>query len=65
MQCLTCKWFDITYHLENNATDENDQLSFCNWPKEWLPYSLRYGALERLMVAPTDGAGCFQHEERE
>lgn len=56
--CATCRWYEP---LLPEDTAE-DALGTCEWPAERLPYSLRRGNRERVMVSPTDGETCWCYE---
>lgn len=66
-ECGNCKWFEHAWWDTENTRDDwlNPVLGFCEWPKDRLPYSLRYGNRERMMVEPTDGdtCSCFEHPD--
>jgi len=59
--CGNCKWFE----WPEWQTEDEDDYAFCRWPSSNLPYSLRYGARERLMIHFNDGADCYCFEVKE
>ncbi len=59
--CAACRWFNADYAPDDNL---EDSLGLCEWPAKRLPYSLRYGARERMAVRPIDGTTCPCWEPR-
>jgi hypothetical protein len=59
--CGTCKWLLLDYLYDT----PEESLGFCEWPADRLPYSLRYGNRERMMVSPVDGRNCNAYEAKE
>ena len=63
MTCGNCKWFEPVIDGETAAQMSYDDVAFCMWPYDRLPFSLRYGNRERTMVTKLDGVGCAGFEE--
>lgn len=53
--CGACRWFGGEFVSKD---DPESSIGHCHWPAERLPYSLRYGNRERMMVEPHEGAEC-------
>lgn len=63
--CEACKWSSNPFP---EASAGPDDLLECEWPAALLPYSLRWGNRERVMVARNDppaGQTCTQFQSKE
>jgi len=59
--CGTCKLY-----VESIPPDADGEpgVGECGWSSDKLPYGLRWGARERVMVQSSDGEACTCHDEK-